>query len=805
MLQNYLKTAWRSLWRHKVFSLINIVGLGVGIGCCLLIALFVTDELAFDAFHAKSDRIYRVISEIKQVSDGSVSKNTGNGWPLGRELKDTYPEIEEVVYLRQPRYAIKHRGQYYFENIITADNNFLQVFSFPLLKGNPHTALAEPNSLVLSEKMAYKYFGREEALGKTLVLNDSLLFRVTGVVKNVPAQSHLQFDALVSFATFTARNSHFYTNQGWFDLNMYNYVLLRPGTNVAAFSAKVKGLAMAKAGEFYSQFGYECAVTLQPLKEIYLHSADTGNGLGPVGNINTVYLLSAIAGFILLIACINYMNLATARSVERAKEIGIRKVIGSTQGALVQQFLTESFLTCLLAFMLALELAVLLMPYFNQLAGKQYIFNHLLSLEIIRLLAILLVVVSLLAGLYPAFVLARFQPIQVLKGVFRTGKSGVSLRKGLVVFQFAISCILILSTLVVTRQLMYMQNQDLGFTKNQVLVIDASKTPYAGRAQQYQAFKQTLRTHAAVKEVAAALTLPGRSGWRGQLVVPEGRPQDDMLSVEYLAADQDFVPALGLQIIAGRNFSPDFATDQEEALLINEAAVREMNFGSPEKAIGKHINSPSGYPEGVVVGVVKDYHQHGLQEKIRPVVVDMNPNAFQVFALRIKPQEVAATLAHLKKTWHQFFNGYTFEYYFLDEDFAQQYEKEARLAKMAAGFAALAIFIAGLGLFGLVAFTTVQRTKEIGIRKVLGASVPNIVLLLSKDFLKLVLLANVIAWPLAWWAMHHWLQNFAYRIQVGVGLFALTGIIALLLAFITLSFQAIKAAVANPVQSLRSE
>jgi len=804
MLKSYFKTAWRSLWRQKVFSFINITGLGVGLSCCLLIVLFIRDELAFDKFHTHKGRIYRVLSEISKIGEKSGSVNITNGWPLGRFMKEKYPEVEEMVYMRQPQYPIKHNGQYFFENIISADESLFRVFSFPLLKGNPKTALAQPNTLVLTEKMARKYFGSTEAVGQTLMLNDTLPFQVTGVVKDVPKQSHIQFDILVSFATFKANNPDFYENQGWFDLNMYNYVLLREGTDVAAFEKKVSGMAMQEAGKFYNGFGYDCKVLLQPFSDVYLQTAKIGNGLGPSTNINYMYMLGVIAIFILLIACINFMNLATARSVKRAKEVGVRKVIGSSKGALVRQFLTESFLTCFLAFVLAIELAVLAIPYFNELSGKSIAFTDLLSTDLLLILLGLLVVVSILAGLYPAFVLANFRPIQVLKGTF-AGAGGVTLRQGLVVFQFAISCALILATVVVTRQLRYMQKQDLGFNKEQVLVIDAALTSFDPGNGKYRALKQALAAHATVKSVAAGLAVPGRSGWGGQLVIPEGKLKEQMLSVEYLAADEDFVQTLGLQLLAGRSFSADFRSDKGSALLLNEAAVKEMDFGTPAQAIGKHIDSPSGFPKGIVVGVVKDYHQHGLQEKIRPVVFDFNPSVFQTYAIRMQPSNVPATLAHVQKVCDQFFNGYKADYFFLDEDFARQYQQETRLAKIFATFSCLSIFIACLGLFGLVAFTTVQRTKEIGIRKVLGASVSNIMVLLAKDFMKLVMLANVIAWPLAWWGMNKWLQDFAYRTQISWWIFALTGGVALLITLFTVGMQAFKAAAANPVHALKNE
>jgi putative ABC transport system permease protein len=805
MFKNYLTVALRNLVKHQAYSIINIGGLAIGIAGCILIALYVLDELSYDTFHTKAGRIYRVTTDVKQTGHDGESRNFTNGWPVGRLLKQDFAEVEAVTYMRKTSNpAIKHQGQYFYEETLTADEHFLEVFSFPLLKGDKKTALSQPFSLLITRKLEKKYFGNENALGKTLIFNDSVPYTVTGVLQDIPQNSHIQFDIALSFATFKARNPQFNENQGWFDLNMYNYVLLREEAAFMTFADKARGLVMRYASEQLKQFGYEVYLGFQPLTNVYLNGS-IGNGLGPSSNITYVYLLSAIAIFVLLIACINFTNLATARAVERAREVGVRKVIGSTRQALIGQFLSESFLTSVLALFISLGLILALLPAFNQLANKSFNIYAVFSPPILAAVSVLLILVSLLAGLYPAFVLSGFRPVQVLKGTFATGSRGTGLRQTLVVIQFAISCVLIICTLVVLGQLRYMQSQELGFTKEQVLVLDARKAPWAIRNKRYETFKQELKKQTTIKAVSATYSVPGRNGWQGQMVFPEGRSKDQGTSVEYMAVDPDFVRTFELKIVAGRDLSSDFTSDEKNALLVNETAVREMGWGTPDDAIGKKIDSPSGYPQGIVVGVIKDYHQHGLQEKIAPVVMDINPEVFGLFAIRLQTKNIAAATEAVQAAGRQFFGNYPLEYFFLDDDFARQYDKEVRLTKIFTTFATLAILIACLGLFGLVAFTTVQRTKEIGIRKVLGAPVSGIVIMLSKDFLKLVLIAFVLACPVAWYAMSRWLQDFAYRINLDWWVFALAGILASLIALFTVSFQSIKAALANPVKSLRNE
>ena len=807
MLKNYVKIALRHVQRHRSYAFINIAGLAVGMASSLLILFYVQDEWSYDRFHEKADRLYRLGTDFQPPDDGPINRANTVGWPVGRALAATYPEVERILYLRPTSLPIKHDGRYFYENVLYADTNFFEAFSFPLVKGDPKTALQDPFTLVVTEEMERKYFGGESALGQTITLDDSLLFTVTGVARDVPTNSHLTFDLLISFETFCILRPndcerHF--SNGWFHVNMFNYALLRKGVSGDAFAEKVAGFVMEQAGSIFSDIGYTVTLQLEPVKEIYLRS-NRGNRLGPTSDITYVYILSSVALFVLLIATINFMNLATARSADRAKEVGVRKVVGSSRAGLMGQFLSESFLTCLLATVLALGLLSLALPFFNDLAGKTITMGMLLSARFTPWLVGLVLGISVLGGLYPAFVLSGFKPVETLRGSYATSRRGRRLRQGLVVFQFTLSCALIVSTLVVFNQLRYMQQQDLGFDKEQVLVLDARTAPWpwATRTQQYKTVKNALIEHRAVEHVSASFVAPGRSGWRGQIAFPEGRAADEGLLIEYLPVDHDFAKTFRLQVIAGRDFSTAFETDRDEALLINEAAVAAMGWGTPQEALGKRLKT-SG-KDGRVIGVVKDYHHHGLQQAIGPMVMAIAP-FYNFFSLRIATDDdVPATLAHLEQVWNSFFAGYPFTYFFLDEDYDRQYRAEERLTKIFALFASLAVLIACLGLFGLAAYTAQQRTKEIGIRKTLGASILSIIALLSRDFIKLVLLACLVATPVAYVAMQRWLEVFAHRIDLSGWIFLLAGALALATALLTVSYQAIKAALTDPVKALRYE
>jgi putative ABC transport system permease protein len=582
---------------------------------------------------------------------------------------------------------------------------------------------------------------------------------------------------------------------------MNKYVLLKPHVNAQAFEAKIKNLVSKYGQKVVQETGFNATLQLRPVRDIYLHSGKSTAG-GEIGNIRTVYLFATIGVFILLLACLNFINLSTARAVERAKEVGIKKVLGSGKNQLVRQFLTEAAVLCTGAALISLVVTTVALPLFNQFAGKNFTVGDLLSTESLLLLTVILAVLIPLTGFYPAWVLSNYQPISVLKGSFVHSVRGILLRKSLVVVQFAVSVCLIISTLVVWQQLRFMQNQSLGFDKDRVIVVDAGEVPYRLRQQQATAFKKELNNQSLVISVTAATAVPGRTGWEGQFAYGEGSTQSKGILVEHIPVDYDYVKTMGLQVITGRDFIADGKADSVQSYLINGTAAKAFGWETPEKAIGKKL-AASGM-NGQVIGVLKDYHQHGLQEAIRPVVLNVAPY-INVFALRYKGNDAAEAVSQLKNTWQKLFPGYPLDYRFMDDDFQQQYAKEQKLTNAFTLAAALAIVIACLGLFGLATYAVETRTKEIGIRKVLGASVSQIAALLSKDFLKLVLIAFVIASPVAWYAMHQWLQDFAYRVGISWWIFASAGVLALLIALFTVSFQAIRAALANPVKSLRSE
>ncbi len=794
MIKNSLKVSFRHLRRQKGFTVINLGGLAVGLAACLLIGLYIQEELNYDRFHTKSDRIYRL--------GGSTV-----GWPYGRLIEEEFPEVEAVSYMRSyPTYPIEHAGSYLFENMSYADESFFKIFDFPLLEGNPEKALEDPYSVVLSENLAKKLFNNGPALEQTVSMGEKLSFKVTGVVR-IPRNSHIQFDALLSFDTLRAQNPEIFDEEmskGWLDLNVINYVLLKEGTDAKEFEAKVLDLPRKYAGAYLDSWGANYKLCLEPMSGIYLHSK-FGNSLGPKSDISYVYLLLVVGLFLLIIAAANFINLSTARSVNRAKEVGVRKVVGSTRQALVRQFLSETFLTCFLAVLLAFGLALIMLPLFNKLAAREYVIGGLLNLQTGLLMLGLVAVMSLLAGIYPAISLSSYRPIEVLRGSFQTGKKGLRLRQGLVVVQFVISSILIIGTLVVSNQLNFMMKQDLGFDADQVLTLDARRAPYKKRTQQNNVFIHALAGHSSVQEVSSMGGVPGRIGWRGQISFPEGWPKGKSLGLEYIPVDYDFAQTLGLKIMAGRNFDSTFTTDLKTAVIINESAVEAVGWSSPADAIGKGFASPgSGKPDGIVIGVVENYHHHGLQEKIEPMMFGIREvNSY--YALRIDAAGAASVVKHVQQSWDQFYGGYPYELFFLDEEFKQQYEQEQRLMRIFSTFTLLTILIACMGLFGLTAFTSSQRIKEIGVRKVLGATVPDIIRLLSVDFLKLVLVSLGIAAPIGYYLMQQWQQNFAYRTSIRLKLFLFNAVLLLLIAFVTICFQSIKTALADPAQSLRHE
>lgn len=803
MLRTYLKIGWRNAKKNGSYTIISLFSLVMGITLFFLISLWVKDELSYDSHFVDGKQVCRVETSTI-MAGGSTDKMSSVGWPVGKILESSYPEIEHVTYMRNWVPIINYKNEHFYEDALYADHNFFRVLGYKLSRGDTATALAAPYSVVISKNMKEKYFANEDAIGKTVYINDTVPYKVTGVFESLPANSHLKFDMVGSFSTFCSmypRDCESGFASGWFNVNVYNYIKLKPGASYKIVEAKIKNLVLTAGKEAVEQSGFKATLALTPISDIYLYS-DMPTAKGTVGSIKSIKLFLAIGVFILLIACLNFINLSTARSIERAKETGIQKVLGNSRKKLILQFLTETALLCVLAAVISILLMVILLPMFNQFTGKTFSTATLLSGSNLLLLAGILLVLVPLAGFYPAWVLSSFKPITVLKGAFAHTAKGTLLRKVLVVTQFVISVGFIMSTIIIWNQMQYMQQQQLGFNKDKVLLVELNKLPWVLRHNKLELIKTSLLKQPGITKVTACGAVPGRNGWNGQFAYPEGKSKEEALIVEYISADPDYVSTLGLQLVAGRDFILNSEKDVEESFVINETAVQAFGWGDAKKALGKKLET-SG-KEGIIVGVLKDYHQHGLQEKINSVV--LSPiSAMNILALRYDGIAPRQAVAAVNNVWKDAYAGYPLEYRFMDEDYQRQYIKEEKQEGFFLLAALLSVVLACLGLLGLTIYTVQKRIKEIGVRKVLGAGVTDIVTLLSKDMITLVIISIVIATPVAWWAMNDWLQNFAYRSTISWWVFVIAGLAALLIALFTISFQSIRAALRNPVTSLRSE
>jgi putative ABC transport system permease protein len=796
MFRNYLKIAFRNLWKHKAFSFINIMGLTVGLTACFLIFLYVKFELSYDSFNTKADRIQRVFADIKTPTE--VLKAGGPAWAVAPNIKSEFPEVEAFVRVSGANMLVR-KGDIKFkeENSVYADSAFFEVFDFKLLAGNRQTALCAPLSIVLSESTAKKYFGDANPMDQTLLLSaEGLPARVTGLMKDMPENSQLKADMLISMSTLTKRFNPGLDEQ-WGNYGSSAWLLVKPGTNVAALQAKFPAFLEKRNGAEMKQNQMYATLLLQPLKDVYLHSTRNGLGSGNSGNITNVYIFSIIAIFILLIACINFINLTTARSAERAKEVGIRKVVGAGKSQLTSQFIGESVILCLIAFVLTIGLAVLLLPIFNKLAGKTVSEGVFSNVQYLITLLLTAIGIGLLAGIYPALVLSSFRPVVVLKGRFSTSGRGIFLRKTLVVAQFSISIALIISTTIVYRQMNFMRNQDLGFSKDQVLIMDT------GGDAAKEALKQSLTAIPAIRSASLSSSVPGTGNPGAYSEIENNKGDLQIANLDLYFVDYDYIKQFDMQVVAGRGFSREFGTDSTQAMVVNETTVKMFGYSSPQQAIGRRFKQWGR--EGKIIGVIKDFHFRSLRQDIKPLTMRIEPDGNNLLSAKITVDKLPATLAAIEAKWKTILPNRPFSYQFLDELFDRQYRTEERFGKLFFNFAVLAIFISCLGLLGLAAYSTMQRTKEIGIRKVMGASVSGIVSLLSKDFLLLVVISFFVATPVTWYFMNQWVEGFAYRTPVSWWIFAAAGIAALLIALGTISFQAIKAAVMNPVKSLRSE
>ena len=805
MIKNYLRSAFRNIARHKFISFINIFGLTIGLTCCLLILTYIVKELSYDKFNHNAPNIYRV-SRSFNTADGIVNLHLGAvAPPFGPLLKNEFPDIKKVtrlfpngdVVLRYKDKLLTEKGSYF------ADENFLSFFDLKTVAGDPKTALSEPYTVMMTEDMARKYFGNEDPINKEIRLDNTANFKVTGIFKPFPANSQMHPQMLLSFNTLNDEKvygrNQLATN--WGNNSFFTYLLLPDHYNIDRISSQFPAFIdkyMNSPGQpRQSKF---TQLHIQRFLDIHLHS-HLDDEVEQNGDIKRVYIFSAIALFILLIACINYMNLSTARSTLRAKEIGIRKVIGAQQKEIITQFLSESVLITYFSLVLAVNLTWLLLPLINRLSELGLSINSLFQPIILVSVLLLPLIIGLISGIYPAIFMSSFKPIKVLKGILKVGSGNISFRKVLVVVQFSISIILIIATTIVFQQLRYIQTKSLGFNKDHLVTLAGIP------ANQFEAFRADVLRDPAVKDIGRSSRIPS-----GRLLDDQGvsvfdgdKPLPVKADIKCINADYGFIPTYGIKMAAGRNFSRDFATDSNN-FVINASAVSALGWKSPESAIGKDMSY--GGVKGKVIGVVNDFHFESLHQNIIPLLMEMPSfanNSYRRITVKIDGNRINSALATLGQTWKKYQPETPFEYSFLDERFQKLYNSEQEQGNLFTIFSCLAIFIACLGLFGLSAFTISQRVKEIGVRKVLGASIPQIVTELSKDFLKLVIIASVIALPIAWYAMSKWLLDFAFRINIQWWVFVMAGVIALIIAFATISYQSIKAAMANPVKSLRSE
>ena len=793
MIKNYFKIALRKLWKYKVFSLINIMGLAVGMTACFLIYLYVHFETSYDAFHTKANRIYRIITDIKTPSD--LLQWSSTSAPMAINMQKDFPEVESAVRIRGESFLVRKGNEKFQENnTVMADSTLFSIFDFPLVYGNKNTALKEPMSIVLSQTAAKKYFGNSNPVGQTVLLTGaSINATITGIMKDIPENSQLKADMIVSMSSQKQIYGQSIDSQ-WTSFNLVSYLLLKPGVNVKSLTAKFPQFLDKHVGSQLKDAQMSFTLFLEPLRYVYLYSTRDGS---KTGNINNVYIFSIIAVFILLIACINFINLTTARSAEQAKEIGIRKVVGAARFQLARQFMGESVVICFMSFIIAVLLCSLLLPLFNQLAGKRVstpFFYHPLYIVNLFFIAI---GIGIVAGFYPALVLSSFKPVSVLKGRFATGTRGILLRKGLVIFQFTISIILIIGTVIVYTQLNYMRSQDLGFSKDQTIVIDTNAD------KNKDAFKESLSSVPGVLSTTFSSTVPGGGTNTAYSKVQNKTGDMQTASLDIYFVDFNYINQYKMKVIAGRGFSKEFGTDTTQAMVINESTSKLLGYSSPQQAIGRNFDQWGR--KGKIIGVIKDFHYQALQEPIKPLTLRIEPGGYQFLSIKVSANNLPATIKAIESKWNQIIPNRPFDYSFLDESFDKQYRAEDRFGSLFFNFAILAIFISCLGLLGLASYSTLQRTREIGVRKVLGASVSNIINLLSIEFLKLVLVAFIIAAPVAWLFMNKWLRDFAYRTSLSWWMFVFAGIAAIVIAFGTISFQAIKAAIANPVKSLRTE
>ena len=818
MLRNYLVIAWRNIVHHKLYSLINVLGLAISMACCLLILLFVQDALSYDRFHTNADRIYRIAIERnwgRQIENFPLSPAS-----MGPALIEALPEVIQATRIDgmfDRDYVISHQGKSFYEDgFLNVDPNFLEFFDFPLLQGNPETALQEPGSIVITQELGKKYFGDENPMGQTLHQHKTA-YKITGIVEDIPHNSHLQFDALVPF---WVRNVG---ENGAHEFPVYTYVLLGENVRAADVERKWESFIQSYAGaqvfkDLYKEtFRFE--PYLQPLTDIHLHS-HLKYELSPNEDADTIYLFAAIAALILFIACVNYVNLATAQSARRSKEVGIRKVMGAPRSRLVRQFLGETLMVSLMALLLALICVELFLPTYGQFLGRELHLDFTGNEFLLPGMLGVALLIGGLAGIFPAFFLSAFQPVEALKGTVRDGKKSVLFRRVLVIVQFSISVGLIAITATMHRQLEFATNKDLGFNEEQVVVLPL-KNGGSGSVWRSpeNSLKRDLRENPKVLAVSGCSRVPGTSPSKTWVFYPGDGAENEQVQIATLYIDSGFIDLLKIELVAGRNFWDDAPDPVRNGFIVNEKAAQLLGVTPPLDARLKTRGSLAiPQVEAAIVGIVRDFHLESLYQEIEPLILrphilsrssyggsPFNVNTVEYILVKIRPENTREILDFMKGKWEEKTSLFPFDYYFLNEDFARAYHAVDRQIQVFGFFSILAILVACLGLFGLASFSAEQRTKEIGIRKVLGASVANIVRLLSGDFLKLVLIANLLSWPIAYWILQEWLQRFAYRIDLGSWTFVVCGVLTLIIALVTVGGKAIKTALSNPVDALRYE
>jgi putative ABC transport system permease protein len=795
MFRNLLKISLRNLLKDKSYTTINVLGLTIGITCSLFLLLYILDELSYDRYNVNGENIYRIVSNIKEPDNAFTWSSTQI--PLGLELEDNYPEVENAVRFIQMDKTLYKNGEQQFneEEFYLTDSTVLRMFSYDFIVGDPAKALDQPFSIVLTESTAKKYFPHPtDALSHSIQNPQGEEFKVTGVIKDIPRNSHFRFDALVSESTRPKLQG------GWGGFGIFTYIQLPHGYNLSKMQGSLDKIVKEKVNPIFEKFGIKVKYELQRITDIHLHSkiqdeAESG------GDISYIYIFSAVSAFMLIIACINYMNLATARSANRAKEVGIRKVVGGQRKQLIIQFIVESLVVAFVSLFLSILLIYLLLPSFNELANKYISFSYLFQTKVVLSLIGIIFFTGVVGGSYPAFYLSGFNPVAVLKGKVSAKGGSAFFRRSLVVVQFALSIFMLISTLIVFDQLQFLRTTDLGFDKEQVVRLDVGGKESADNAR---SFANKLRSNTEIVSVGMARSSPGQGISKNLLQVEDSEGKMTERGVDLFTADYDFIKTMKMTIVQGRDFSHAVPGDSLHAILVNESMVKRMGWKDP---IGKRFESGGNAEfKKQVVGVVKDYHQNSLYDQIEPLIIILSPYNNYVF-VRTQPGDVKRSLGVIEKSWKEVFPTTPFEYAFLDQDFDSQYKADEKRSQIFTAFSGLTVFIACLGLLGLAAFTTEQRTKEIGIRKVVGASVRSLVLLVSSEFFLLVGIGMILAFPAAWYFTSGWLKNFAYHIDLSGewGMFIVSTLLAFVITFLTVGYHVVRSAYSNPVKSLRTE